>query len=104
MRLNGGAKLQNAIDSTLGRASKGSLVALGPMLLYSPEHPSDLTVTSLWAFSPDHGFFLFPVPPWSWQGLEIAQRSLDDTNILAGILTEPVPSQQLKQLHRSLGD
>lgn len=61
MRLNGGAKLQNASDSTLGRASKGSLVALGPMLLYSPEHPSDLTVTSLWDFSPDHGWIL-PLP------------------------------------------
>lgn len=103
MRLNGGAKLQNA-NSTLGRASKGSLVALGSMLLYSPEQPSGLTATSLWAFSPDHGFFLFPVPPWSWQGLEIAQRSLDDTNILAGILAAPVPSQYLKQLRRSLGD
>lgn len=104
MRLNGGTKLQNASDSTLGRASQGSLVVLGSMLLYSPEHPSGLTETSLWAFSPDHGFFLFPVPPWSWQGLEKAQRSLDDTNILAGILAAPVPSQYLKQLRRSLGD
>lgn len=92
-----------ASDSTLGRTSKGSLVALGPELLYSPEHPSGHTVASLWAFSHNHGFSLFPVPPWSWLGLEISQRPLDDSNILAGILAEPAPSQCLKQPHRSLG-
>lgn len=93
-----------ASDSILGRTSKGSLVALGAVLLYSPEHPSAHTVASLWVFSPDPGFFLFSVPPWSWPGLEIAQRPLDESNILAGILAEQAPSQCLKQPHRSLGD